>query len=174
MTIKVSCGALRAGDAGESVELNGWVNRRRDHGGLIFVDLRDHEGVTQIVFDPQHPSFSHAEHLRHEDVLNVRGVVRHRPEGTENPRLGTGDVEVAIEALEILNRSAVPPFQINVDEDVDENLRLEYRYLDLRRPRLQENIRLRHRIVKAMRDFFDERGFVEIETPMLIKSTPEG
>ncbi|HEY1882979.1 MAG TPA: aspartate--tRNA ligase [Candidatus Cybelea sp.] len=174
MTVKVSCGALRAGDAGESVELNGWVNRRRDHGGLIFVDLRDHEGVTQIVFDPQHPSFSQAEHLRHEDVLNVRGTVRRRPAGTENPRLGTGDVEVAIEALEILNRSAVPPFQINVDEDVDENLRLEYRYLDLRRPRLQENIRLRHRIVKAMRDFFDERGFVEIETPMLIKSTPEG
>ncbi len=174
MTLKVSCGALRAGNAGESVELNGWVNRRRDHGGLIFVDLRDHEGVTQIVFDPQHPSFSQAEHLRHEDVLHVRGAVRRRPAGTENPRLVTGDVEVAIEALEILNRSAVPPFQINVDEDVNENLRLEYRYLDLRRPRLQENIRLRHRIVKAMRDFFDERGFVEIETPMLIKSTPEG
>ena len=174
MAPKVSCGALRVRNAGESVELNGWVNRRRDHGGLIFVDLRDHEGITQIVFDPLHPSFSQAEHLRHEDVLNVRGAVRRRPPGTENPRLGTGDVEVAIEALEILNRSAVPPFQINVDEDVDENLRLEYRYLDLRRPRLQENIRLRHRIVKAIRDFFDERGFVEIETPMLIKSTPEG
>ena len=174
MAPKVSCGALRVRNAGESVELNGWVNRRRDHGGLIFVDLRDHEGITQIVFDPMHPSFSQAEHLRHEDVLNVRGAVRRRPPGTENPRLGTGDVEVAIEALEILNRSAVPPFQINVDEDVNENLRLEYRYLDLRRPRLQENIRLRHRIVKAIRDFFHERGFVEIETPMLIKSTPEG
>ena len=174
MAPKVSCGALRVRNAGESVELNGWVNRRRDHGGLIFVDLRDHEGITQIVFDPLHPSFSQAEHLRHEDVLNVRGAVRRRPPGTENPRLGTGDVEVAIEALEILNRSAVPPFQINVNEDVNENLRLEYRYLDLRRPRLQENIRLRHRIVKAIRDFFDERGFVEIETPMLIKSTPEG
>jgi aspartyl-tRNA synthetase len=171
---KISCGALRVQNAGESVELNGWVNRRRDHGGLIFVDLRDDAGITQIVFDPMHPSFSQAEHLRHEDVLNVRGSVRRRPAGTENPRLGTGDVEVAIEALEILNRSAVPPFQVNVDEDVDENLRLEYRYLDLRRPRLQENIRLRHRIVKAIRDFFDERGFVEIETPMLIKSTPEG
>jgi aspartyl-tRNA synthetase len=174
VTPKISCGALRVQNAGESVELNGWVNRRRDHGGLIFVDLRDDEGITQIVFDPMHPSFSQAEHLRHEDVLNVRGAVRRRPAGTENPRLGTGDVEVAIEALEILNRSAVPPFQVNVDEDVDENLRLEYRYLDLRRPRLQENIRLRHRIVKAIRDFFDERGFVEIETPMLIKSTPEG
>ena len=174
MTPKISCGALRVQNAGESVELNGWVNRRRDHGGLIFVDLRDDEGITQIVFDPMHPSFSQVEHLRHEDVLNVRGAVRRRPAGTENPRLGTGDVEVAIEALEILNRSAVPPFQVNVDEDVDENLRLEYRYLDLRRPRLQENIRLRHRIVKAIRDFFDERGFVEIETPMLIKLTPEG
>ena len=174
MANKISCGALRVQNAGESVELNGWVNRRRDHGGLIFVDLRDDAGITQIVFDPMHPSFSQAEHLRHEDVLNVRGSVRRRPAGTENPRLGTGDVEVAIEALEILNRSAVPPFQVNVDEDVDENLRLEYRYLDLRRPRLQENIRLRHRIVKAIRDFFDERGFVEIETPMLIKSTPEG
>jgi aspartyl-tRNA synthetase len=171
---RLSCGSLRAGDAGTPVQLDGWVNRRRDHGGLIFVDLRDHEGVTQIVFDPQHESFSQAEHLRPEDVLRVRGTVRHRPPGTENVRLGTGEIEVAIESLEILNRSLVPPFQINVDEAVDENLRLEYRYLDLRRPRMQENIRLRHRIVKAMRDFFDARGFVEIETPMLIKSTPEG
>jgi aspartyl-tRNA synthetase len=171
---KLSCGALRAADAGKIVELCGWINRRRDHGGLIFVDLRDHEGVTQIVFDPGHPSFAQAEHLRNEDVLRVRGTVRTRPAGTENPRLGTGDIEAAIEELEILNRSLVPPFQVNADEVVDENLRLEYRYLDLRRPRMQENIRLRHRIIKAMRDFCDERGFVEIETPMLIKSTPEG
>ena len=171
---KLSCGALRAADAGKIVELCGWINRRRDHGGLIFVDLRDHEGVTQIVFDPGHPSFAQAEHLRNEDVLRVRGTVRTRPPGTENPRLGTGDVEAAIEELEILNRSLVPPFQVNADEAVDENLRLEYRYLDLRRPRMQENIRLRHRIIKAMRDFCDARGFVEIETPMLIKSTPEG
>ena len=156
------------------VELCGWINRRRDHGGLIFVDLRDHEGVTQIVFDPGHPSFVEAEHLRNEDVLRVRGTVRTRPPGTENPRLATGGVEVAIDELEILNRSLVPPFQVNADEAVDENLRLEYRYLDLRRPRMQENLRLRHRIIKSMRDFCDERGFVEIETPMLIKSTPEG
>jgi aspartyl-tRNA synthetase len=174
MPVKVSCGALRASDAGKSVELRGWVNRRRDHGGLIFVDLRDHEGLTQIVFDPQHGSFGEAEHLRHEDVLRVAGTVRNRPAGTENPRLGTGDVEVGVSELEILNRSQVPPFPVNADEAVDENLRLEYRYLDLRRPRMQENIRVRHRIVKAMRDFFDDRGFVEIETPMLIKSTPEG
>ena len=174
MSDRVSCGALRAENAGAAVELNGWVNRRRDHGGLIFVDLRDHEGVTQIVFDPEHPSFAQAEHLRHEDVVRVKGTVRRRPAGTENPRLATGAVEVAIGMLEVLNRSAVPPFQVNADEAVDENLRLEYRYLDLRRPRMQRNIRLRHRIVKAMRDFFDSRDFLEIETPMMIKSTPEG
>jgi len=174
VTRRVSCGVLRAGDEQASVELYGWVNRRRDHGGLIFVDLRDHQGITQIVFDPQHPSFARAEHLRHEDVLRVCGTVRRRPAGTENPRLATGDVEVAIGELEILNRSQVPPFQVNSDDPVDENLRLEYRYLDLRRPRMQENMRVRHRIVKAMRDFFDSRGFLEIETPMMIKSTPEG
>src|SRR5579871_1199600 len=174
MSDRVSCGALRAGDEGRAVELNGWVNRRRDHGGLIFVDLRDADGLTQIVFDPQHPSFAQAEHLRHEDVLRVEGAVRRRPPGTENPRLDTGEIDVSIGALEVLNRSQVPPFQVNSEEDVDENLRLEYRYLDLRRPRMQRNLRVRHRIVKAMRDFFDSRDFLEIETPMMIKSTPEG
>ncbi|MGZ3515719.1 MAG: aspartate--tRNA ligase [Vulcanimicrobiaceae bacterium] len=173
--VKRSCGALRVDDIGTTVELNGWVNRRRDHGGLIFVDLRDRDGITQVTFDPlQVASFKEAEHLRHEDVIRVRGVVRHRPEGTENVRLATGDVEVGAEELEILNRSLVPPFQVNIDEDVEENLRLEYRYLDLRRPRLQRNITVRHQIVKALRDFFDSREFLEIETPMLIKSTPEG
>jgi aspartyl-tRNA synthetase len=171
---RVACGALRSADEGAPVELDGWVNRRRDHGGLIFVDLRDHTGVTQIVFDPQHASFAQAEHLRNEDVLHVRGMVRRRPAGTENPRLPTGDVEVAIGELEVLNRSQVPPFQVNSDDPVDENLRLEYRYLDLRRPRMQRNLRTRHRIIKAMRDFFDSRDFLEIETPMMIKSTPEG
>ena len=166
---------MRAADAGKLVDLRGWVNRRRDHGGLIFVDLRDHEGVTQIVFDPEHPSFARggAPAQRRRPARRAAWFAR-APPGTENPRLATGDVEVAIDELEILNRSLVPPFQVNADEAVDENLRLEYRYLDLRRPRMQENIRLRHRIIKAMRDFFDERGFVEIETPMLIKSTPEG
>ena len=174
MAKRYGCGALRASNAGETVELNGWVNRRRDHGGLIFVDLRDRDGVTQIVFDPQQADFSSAEHLRSEDVLRVSGVVRARPPGTENENLATGAIEVGVESLEVLNRSQVPPFQINIDSDVDENLRLEYRYLDLRRPRMQHNIRMRHKIVKAMRDFFDEREFIEIETPMLIKSTPEG
>jgi len=171
---RFSCGALRANNVGERAELNGWVNRRRDHGGLIFVDLRDRDGITQIVFDPQHPSFKDAGHLRNEDVLRVRGAVRARPSGTENEALSTGAIEVGVDELEVLNRSQVPPFQVNLDGNVDEQLRLEYRYLDLRRPRMQRNIRMRHNIVKAMRDFFDEREFIEIETPMLIKSTPEG
>ncbi len=174
LVLKRSCGALRADDVGATAELSGWVNRRRDHGGLIFVDLRDRDGITQIVFDPERESFKEAEHLRHEDVVRVRGTVRHRPAGTENAKLATGQVEVGVDELDVLNRSLVPPFPVNSDEDVDENLRLEYRYLDLRRPRLQRNIATRHKIVKAMRDYFDERGFLEIETPMLIKSTPEG
>ena len=174
VTMKYSCGALRADDVGASIELNGWVNRRRDHGGLIFIDIRDRDGITQAVFDPNDPPFKQAEQLRHEDVIRVRGVVRNRPAGTENPKLATGEIEVGAAELEVLNRSLVPPFPVNTDDDVDENLRLEYRYLDLRRPRLQRNIALRHRIGKAMRDFFDDRGFLEIETPMLIKSTPEG
>ena len=174
VVLKRSCGALRAGDVDATVELNGWVNRRRDHGGLIFVDLRDRDGITQIVFDPAHASFAQAEHLRHEDVIRVRGTVRRRPAGTENAKLSTGEIEVGVDDLEVHSRALVPPFPVNSDEDVDENLRLEYRYLDLRRPRLQRNIAMRHKIVKAMRDYFDERGFLEIETPMLIKSTPEG
>ena len=171
---RTACGAIRAADQGKAVELCGWVNRRRDHGGLIFVDLRDREGIAQIVFDPKHPSFPDAERLRNEDVLRVRGTVRARPQGTENAKLPTGGVEIGVDDLEVLNRSEVPPFPVNGDDDVDENLRLEYRYLDLRRPRMQRNIATRHRIVKAMRDFFDARDFLEIETPMLIKSTPEG
>lgn len=169
-----SCGVLRASDAGSAAELCGWVHRRRDHGGLIFIDLRDRDGLTQIVFDPQHAAFAEAEHLRSEDVLRVRGAVRKRPAGTENERLATGEVELAVEELEVLNRSQVPPFQVNVEENPDEQLRLEYRYLDLRRQRMQRNLTVRHRIIKAMRDFFDERDFIDIETPMLIKGTPEG
>ncbi len=173
-TIKRTCGALRASDGGSSVELNGWVNRRRDHGGLIFVDLRDRDGITQITFDPQNPCFQDAERLRSEDVISVTGTVRARPVGTENVKIPTGAIEVGVDSLTVLSRSLVPPFPINSDDDVDENLRLEYRFLDLRRPRLQKNITIRHRVLKAMRDFFDEHEFLEIETPMLIKSTPEG
>ncbi len=173
--MKVSCGALGAGHAGACVELNGWVNRRRDHGGLIFIDLRDRDGVTQVVFDPANgEQFALAETLRNEDVVRVQGTVRARPAGTENPKLATGAVEIAAGDIEILNRSLTPPFPVNADTDVDESLRLKHRYLDLRRPRLQRNLTVRHKIVKAMRDFFDARDFLEIETPMLIKSTPEG
>jgi len=172
---KRSCGALTATDVGGSVELNGWVNRRRDHGGLIFIDVRDRDGITQAVFDPsQAAPFASAETLRNEDVVRVGGLVRRRPAGTENPKLPTGEVEVAAERLDVLNRSLVPPFPVNIEADVDESLRLKHRYLDLRRPRLQHNLTVRHKIVKAIRDFFDERDFLDIETPCLIKSTPEG
>jgi aspartyl-tRNA synthetase len=154
--------------------LRGWVNRRRDHGGLIYIDVRDRDGITQIVFDPAHEAFELAQTLRNEDVVAAVGTVRARPAGTENPKLPTGAVEVAVDRLSVLSRSQTPPFPVNTDADVDEALRLQYRYLDLRRPRLQRNLTIRHKIVKAMRDFFDERDFIEIETPNLIKSTPEG
>lgn len=169
-----SCGDLRVGEEGQSVELKGWINRRRDHGGLIFIDLRDRDGITQITFHPQAEAFMQAETLRQEDVVRVRGAVHKRPGGTENPRLETGEIEVAAEQLEIYSRSVTPPFPVSGDDDIDENLRMQYRYLDLRRPRLQRNLTVRHKIIKAMRDFFDARNFLEIETPSLIKSTPEG
>jgi aspartyl-tRNA synthetase len=172
---KLSCGAVGPALAGTEVELRGWVNRRRDHGGLVFIDIRDRDGITQIVFDPALvTAFDAAQTLRNEDVIAVRGAVRARPAGTENAKLATGAVEVAAERLDILARSLTPPFPINAEADVDESLRLKYRYLDLRRPRLQRNLTIRHKIVKAMRDFFDARDFLEIETPCLIKSTPEG
>jgi len=158
-----------------TIDIRGWVNRRRDHGGLIFIDVRDRDGITQLTFDPQNAAtFAIAETLRPEDVVGAIGVVRARPDGTTNPKLGTGDVEVGVETLEILNRSQTPPFVVANDDDVDESIRLRYRYLDLRRTRMQHNLTVRHKITKAMRDYFDEHGFLEIETPVLIKSTPEG
>ncbi|HYZ17645.1 MAG TPA: aspartate--tRNA ligase [Candidatus Acidoferrum sp.] len=172
---RVTCGALSAADVDRAVELNGWVHRRRDHGGLIFIDLRDRSGITQITFDPSKGEvFREAETLRSEDVVRVRGTVRRRPGGTENPNLATGEIELPVDALEILNRSETPPFVISSAEEPDENVRLRYRYLDLRRQRMQRNLTIRHRIVKAFRDYFDENDFLEIETPNLIKSTPEG
>ncbi len=176
VTGKLTCGSLRADHVGEQVVLDGWVNRRRDLGGLIFIDLRDRYGLTQVTFNPQVVESAHeiASTVRNEFVLRVRGIVRHRPEGTENPRLPTGEIEIEAQSVEILNESKTPPFYINEEVDVDEGLRLQYRYLDLRRPKMQSNIILRHRLVKYMRDFLDERGFVEVETPCLIKSTPEG
>ncbi|MBE0415313.1 MAG: aspartate--tRNA ligase [Dehalococcoidia bacterium] len=171
-----SCGKLAKKHIGERVTIAGWVHRRRDHGGLVFIDLRDREGLVQVVFNPEVSGEGHevATKLRHEYVVKVSGEVAKRPEGTENPKLATGEIEVIAQQIEILNPSKTPPFYINEDIEVDENLRLRYRYLDLRREKMKENIILRHRVVKFMRDFLDERGFIEIETPILIKSTPEG
>ena len=171
-----NCGELGKAQASEMVTLAGWVDRRRDHGGLIFIDLRDREGKTQVVFNPELAAQCHqvANKLRSEYVVRVKGEVSLRPPGTENPRLSTGDVEVIASELDILNASKTPPFYINEEVDVEESLRLKYRYLDLRRARMKENLLLRHKIIKYMRDFLDARGFVEVETPILIKSTPEG
>ncbi|MFZ5626539.1 MAG: aspartate--tRNA ligase [Bacillota bacterium] len=170
------CGSLRAADAGKEIILMGWVQRRRDHGGLIFVDLRDREGITQVVFSPEvdQEAFAKAEVIRNEYVIAVKGEVRLRPEGTVNPNLATGEVEVYAREVKVLNGAKTPPFYIQDNIDVDENLRLRYRYLDLRRPEMQRALGLRHRLVKTIRDYLDARGFWEIETPMLTKSTPEG
>ena len=171
-----NCNELRKEHIGAAVTLAGWVNRRRDHGGLIFIDLRDREGIVQTVFNPEiSPSgLKIAEEMRNEFVVRVTGEVSPRPAGTENPHLATGDIEVIVKEAEVLNTSKTPPFYINEEVEIDENLRLKYRYLDLRRPRMKKNMLLRHRVVRFMRDFLDARGFVEVETPILLKSTPEG
>ncbi|AKX94476.1 aspartate--tRNA ligase [Neomoorella thermoacetica] len=169
------CGELTAADAGKEVTLMGWVHRRRDHGGLIFIDLRDRSGLVQVVCDPKSgPAFQKAEEVRNEYVVAVRGLVRRRPEGTVNPKLPTGEIEVVAEEFRLLNRAKTPPFYIDDGIDVDEALRLRYRYLDLRRPEMQRLLYLRYRTTRAIRDFLDARGFWEIETPMLTRSTPEG
>ena len=171
-----SCGRLNKETKGQKVTLAGWVERRRDHGGLIFIDLRDREGLVQVVFNPEKSKECHdiASRLRNEYVIRTGGEVTLRPPGTENTKLASGDIEIIADSIEILNESKTPPFYINEDAEVDENLRLKYRYLDLRRPRMKENLILRHRVVKFMREFLDIRGFIDIETPILIKSTPEG
>ncbi|MFC1888354.1 aspartate--tRNA ligase [Thermodesulfobacteriota bacterium] len=170
------CGDLRAGDVGETVTLMGWVQRRRDHGGLIFIDMRDRAGRVQAVFDSDKEPEVHekAQSLRNEYVIAVSGEVRKRPEGMINPGLPTGEVEVMVGELKILNTADTPPFPIEDGIDIDESTRLKYRYLDLRRPELQRNIVTRHRICRAVRRYFDESGFLEVETPVLTKSTPEG
>jgi aspartyl-tRNA synthetase len=169
------CGALRPSDTGSLVTLCGWVDSRRDHGGVIFIDLRDREGITQIVFRPEeHPAVAEQSHgLRSEDVITVTGHVSPRLAGTENPKLATGGIEVIATALTVLNKSDVLPFQIE-GKVSNEDLRLEYRYLDLRRPEMARNLRLRHRVTKAARDYFDEQGYLEVETPILSNPTPEG
>jgi len=171
-----SCGALRAAEAGRTATLMGWAHRRRDHGGLIFVDLRDREGITQLVFNPTVDAAAHAAagRIRAEFVLAVRGLVQRRPEGTVNPNLPTGEIEVVVQALEILNESKPLPFPLDESQETVEPLRLRYRYLDLRRPAMMRNLLLRDQVYQAVRDCLHREGFVEVETPMLTRSTPEG
>ena len=171
-----TCGALRKSDIGKTVTLTGWVDVRRDLGGVVFIDLRDRYGKTQVVFAPQHSEQAHeiAQVLRAEFVISVTGKVENRPEGTANPELATGDIDVDGLELTILNKSETPPFPIEDSIEVNEDLRLRYRYLDLRRPVMQRNLMTRHRIYQVTRSYYDRIGFIEIETPILMKSTPEG
>jgi len=170
-----SCNSLRKDHSGQTVTLAGWVNSRRDHGGVIFIDLRDREGLTQVVFRPEeHPQVAEASHgLRGEDVIQVTGIVSPRLDGTENTKLATGQIEIIASELLVLNKSDVPPFQLD-SKVANEDLRLTYRYLDLRRAEMKNNLKLRHRVTKSTRDFLDEHGFLEIETPILSNPTPEG
>ncbi len=170
------CGELNSGQVGQEVVLCGWVQRRRDHGGVIFIDLRDRAGLVQVVFDPDRPeTFARAEQARNEYVLRVKGRVRQRPEGTLNPELATGEIEVLGQELEILNTSETPPIHLDSHAaEASEELRLRYRYLDLRRPEMQARLLTRSRITRILRRFLDDHGFLEIETPILTKSTPEG
>ena len=167
------CGEIDETLTGQEIEVCGWVHRRRDHGGVIFIDLRDREGLLQVVFDPDRPEiFAEAERIRSEYVLKVKGVVRPRPDGTVNPNMRTGKVEVLAHELETLNKSETPPF--HHDEQANEDIRLKYRYLDLRRENMLGNLMLRHKVTVAMRNFLDDNGFVDVETPMLTRATPEG
>jgi aspartyl-tRNA synthetase len=172
----VRCGDLRAADVGREVTLAGWVDRWRDHGGVIFLDVRDRWGVVQATANPEIAPAAHetASKLRNEFVVQIRGIVRRRPAGMENPNLATGEVEVEGREVSVLNPALTPPFNINEESPVDENVRLKYRYLDLRRERMQKNLALRHTVTKFMRDYLDTRGFIEVETPILFKTTPEG
>lgn len=172
-----TCGELRKHDTGKTVILNGWVHKWRDHGGLLFIDLRDRYGVTQVVFKPDlldKKTMNQASHLRAEFVISVEGEVNARPEGMANPDLPTGEIEVVVKKMSVLNESKTPPFEIVDEPNASDELKLKYRFLDLRRPPLQHRIKIRHQVTKAVRDFFDGQGFYEIETPLLIRSTPEG
>lgn len=171
-----TCGELRESNIGQKVVLNGWVDRRRDLGGVIFIEIRDRYGITQVVFEPTFNEQAHqaAKELRSEYVISIEGVVRKRPADTDNPELATGHIDVMVSNLIILNQAETPPFAIKDDIDTHEDLRLKYRYLDLRRPKLQKGLILRHKMAQITRQYFDENGFVEVETPVLMKSTPEG
>ncbi len=170
-----TCGELTEKNIGRQAELAGWCHTRRDHGGVIFVDLRDRYGLTQIVFEPaDKKTFKIAEHLRREDVIKVKGKVRKRPKGLENPKLTTGKIEVLVSELDILNKAEVPPIEVDDRKEANEDARLKYRYLDLRRPIMQNRLQLRHNVIAAAREFFNQNKFLEVTTPLLVKSTPEG
>jgi len=171
-----ACGSLGASQVGKTVSLAGWVHTRRDHGGLIFIDVRDRWGRVQLVFNPEANPDIHAqaEKLRSEYVIRIEGEVRRRPAGTENPKISTGQVEVLVKKLEILNESPTPPFEITTDIEISEELRLKYRFLDLRRSEMQENLRFRHELIRTVREHLQSLDFIEVETPCLTKSTPEG
>lgn len=170
-----TCGELNESHLNQEVDLCGWVHRRRDHGGVIFIDLRDREGLVQVVFDPDYPeTFATAETVRSEYVLKVHGKVRSRPEGTKNPNLPTGQVEILVNSVQVLNKSETPPFPLEGDIEVNEETRLRYRYIDLRRSDMLKNIKTRRNITRCLRNFLDDHGFYDIETPFLTKATPEG
>lgn len=167
------CGEVTAALLGQDIKVAGWVHRRRDHGGVIFIDLRDREGIVQVVVAPeQAAAFALAESLRNEYVIQVIGKVRQRPEGTRNPQLRTGEIEIATEMLTILNTADSLPFQL--DDEVNEETRLRYRYLDLRRPEMLERLKCRAKIAQYMRRYLDDNGFIDVETPFLTRATPEG
>ncbi|MCX7796524.1 MAG: aspartate--tRNA ligase [bacterium] len=170
------CGNFGVKDIGKEVALDGWVHRRRDHGGLIFIDLRDRTGIIQLVFDPvrNKDAFEVAQELKNEWVIGVRGQIVRRPAGSENPKISTGEIEVLVDRIKVFSKSKVLPFNVNEEEKIDEYIRLRYRFLDLRRPRLQKNIELRHRATQTVRRYLSDNGFWEVETPILTRSTPEG
>ena len=168
------CGEINATHNGQQVTISGWVHRQRDHGGITFLDLRDRYGIVQVVCDPSKPGMELAQDVRSEWVLQITGTVNRRPAGSENPRMATGEIEIEAASLKVMNPAKALPFLINKDEETDEAVRLKYRYLDLRRERMQSNLVLRHKVIKFIRDFLDKHDFLEIETPMLFKTTPEG
>ena len=169
------CGDLRSEHIGQSVTISGWVHRRRDHGGVIFLDVRDHRGIVQVVFDPDtEEHFALADQLRNEYVVSIQGVVRARDEAAVNLKMSTGEIEVLGQSLELLNRSKTPPFQLDEYSEAGEDIRLRYRFLDLRRPEMQEKLRLRSEASHLIRRFLQQEQFVDIETPVLTKATPEG
>lgn len=167
-----TCGELTKNNSGEEARLCGWVSGRRDHGGVIFIDLRDRYGITQVVFNPDSKDFKEADKLRREDVISINGKLRLRPKGMENKNIKTGEIEILCSELLVINKSEIPPFEIDDRIEASEDLRLKYRYLDLRRPIMQQRLLLRHKAAQSTREYLSSQNFLEIETPMFVKTTP--